>query len=149
MSVCPLESICLSKSLCLCSVSYLCLWLCVTLCMCVYTCMHAWAFVCVCAWVYPGRSKSICLSRIKMPETRKKERFCSKREWGRKESQTDALITPKLSPCCLSPSRCSLTCHPPSLCRVLAYSLKRKCTHPMQICYFLDILWTHIPFCNR
>lgn len=69
-------------------------------------CMDGYQSVCLCNGVYPGRRKSICLSQKKMPETRKKKRFGSKT----KESQADALITPKLFPCRLLCSRCSQTC---------------------------------------
>lgn len=72
----------------------------------VHKCMHVICMgVSVCGlWsrVYPGKSKSICFPRIKMPETRKKEGFCSKRGRGTRKSQTHAAITPNLSSCCLS-----------------------------------------------
>ena len=147
-SVCPLESICLSKSLCLHSVSYLCLWLCITLYMCVYT-VHVCTSVHVCVWLsgYPGRSKSICLSRIKMPETRKKERRDpAPREAGegRRAKQMSSL---ELLTCLL------VTFLLPDVQLVIfqfyvevwPYSLMRKATRPMQMCYFLNIFGTRVP----
>lgn len=83
-----------------------------------------------------------------MPETRKKEIFCSKRGRRGRKSQTHALTTPNLPPCCLSPSRCSQTRCLSFLRGALAYGLKRKFMHPIQMCYFLSILQTSIP-CSK
>lgn len=131
-SVCPLESICLSKSLCLHSVSYLCLWLCITLYMCVYT-LHVCTGVHVCVIEWVSREKQIHLSFSDKDARNKEEgekRSCSKRGWGRKESQTDVLpITPNVSPCHLLPSRCS-TCHLPVLCGGLALQSHEKSHAP-------------------
>lgn len=63
----------------------------------IYVCiqyMHAWALEFVFDWAcIQGEAKSICLSRIKMPETRKEERSCSKLDWeGMRAKQMSLLL---------------------------------------------------------